>query len=124
MSASVKNLYLPSPDHRNTSIGGWDENFGDIHIQQIASNETQISRSARSSIAKNAVANGCSVFGTNDNDDPSWIRWRKDFDFPVCQVASTACGNVIAASSGGKVTLMRGSDGGVLATRYVTSETG
>ena len=52
--------------------------------------------------------------------DQDWIAWEATFDHRVCRVTSNADGSVVVASTaGGTVSLLRGSDGKVLATRRV-----
>ena len=62
--------------------------------------------------------------GEADGDCGSqeWVAWEATFDHRVGRVASNADGTVVVASTaGGTVSLLRGSDGQVLATRRVYS---
>uniref|UniRef100_A0A7S4NG27 KNTC1 third ARM-repeats domain-containing protein n=1 Tax=Odontella aurita TaxID=265563 RepID=A0A7S4NG27_9STRA len=134
--ASVRELLLPRPGdgasrrsrgRTGSDAGGWDDNVGERRFD-FGANESLHS----ASIARHAVACGCSVLGTTppgrrkgeSSADSHWIKWESSFEpYQVQKVASTSDGSVIAVSTtGGTVSLLRGADGAVMATRRVSSE--
>ncbi len=124
------------------AAGGWDATVADRF------DFSQMSADARRScsVSPHAVSHGCSVVGIrrrggddhsenggeaggddddSEHNDPQrqqeeWVAWEANFDHRVGRVASNADGTVVVASTaGGTVSLLRGSDGQVLATRRV-----
>jgi hypothetical protein len=96
----------------------WDETIG--------SNDDDVTSSRpRPSLCSHAMAHGTTVCGikSNNNNTKDWITWKTSFaPHQVCRVASNADGTIIVASThGGTVSLLRGRDGKVLATRRVCS---
>ena len=138
-------LPLPNPDSttsvgssRSTrsSAGGWDATVAnDARFNFDAASELSADARRSCSVSPHAISHGCSVVGIRRTDgsgsdcsddqggfggDQDWVAWEATFDHRVCRVTSNADGSVIVASTaGGTVSLLRGSDGKVLATRRV-----
>lgn len=145
LGPTLRTLPLPDPSSTTSgkakaraAAGGWDATVADRF------NFSQMSADARRScsVSPHAVSHGCSVVGIrqrrggddnsseNENDGEAdgdcgsqeWVAWEATFDHRVGRVASNADGTVVVTSTaGGTVSLLRGSDGQVLATRRVYS---
>ena len=141
LGPTLRSLPLPDPSSTTSgttkaraAAGGWDATVADRF------DFGQLSADARRScsVSPHAVSHGCSVVGIrrrggddhseNENDGEAdgdcgsqeWVAWEANFDHRVGRVASNADGTVVVASTaGGTVSLLRGSDGQVLATRRV-----
>ena len=120
--ASLRNLPLPpatAEEEKAKLVGGWDETIGDTKHSSSRPWE-------RPSLSSHAMAHGslvCGIRSSSHGED--WITWKTSFaPHRVCRVASNHDGSiVVAATDGGTVSLLRGRDGRVLATRRVyTSE--
>ena len=128
------------------SAGGWDATVADADVagKRFGFDAAALSADARRScsVSPHAISHGCSVVGIcrgggggggSSKDEPEgriggalgeegrdWVAWEAKFDHRVCRVASNSDGTVVVASTaGGTVSLLRGSDGRVLATRRV-----
>jgi len=97
---------LPLPELESSE--SWDSTYADTVTN-------------RSSICAHAVAHGCLVGGCHNAE---WLAWKTSLSpHQVTQVVSNTDGSVIAAATdGGTVSLLRGSDGEKLATRKVSCE--
>ena len=143
----LRSLPLPNPDSTTSAgsgrttrsgAGGWDATVA--HDEKFTFDAASaLSADARRScsVSPHAISHGCSVVGirrtedgsSNNSDDDQddgfgndrdWVAWEATFDHRVCRVTSNADGSVVVASTaGGTVSLLRGSDGKVLATRRV-----
>ena len=112
----VSKLSLTRAVDENTDLHGWDETFDDRQKWQKST--------FRASISSHAVAHKTIVCGTVTRVDEEWITWKTSFaPHQVCRVASNLNGSIIAATmDNGTVSILRGSDGVVLATRRVAKE--
>ena len=138
----LRSLPLPNPDSttsvgssRSTrsNAGGWDATVAnDARFNFDAASALSADARRSCSVSPHAISHGCSVVGIRRNNnsdddqedgfgsDQDWIAWEATFDHRVCRVTSNADGSVVVASTaGGTVSLLRGSDGKVLATRRV-----
>ena len=101
-------------------------------------------KSCRHSLSQHAIGNGYEVLGVqeqnvgskvtnatvmgateigDDATEENWINWNAKFDYPVCDVVSNPDGSVVAASTlQGTVSLLKGNDGNVLATRRLHTD--
>ncbi len=127
MVSRITRLPLPIDD---TPVAGWDATI-DVDVDADTNSTTQSTsrnlsaiaagRSLRTAIAPHAMAHEHFVCGIHSKD---WIIWKTSLaPHRVCQVASNASGTLIAATlDNGTLSILRGSDGTVLATRRVAPE--
>ena len=127
----------PSDDKENNTNGGWDETI------TMEWKEQHLRRNALPPpLCRHATAFGSCVYGTvdsslsssrsNDNNgnqnnkNDSWLSWERSFaPHMVCRVESNADGSIVAVTTdGGTVSLLRGQDGSVLATRKISADRG
>lgn len=117
--ACLRTLALPSSaDDDDKENLRWDETF--------AENEWKHSSTfgnGRPPLCSHALADSSFVYGIDDKNDEKWTTWRTSFaPHHVCRVTSNQSGSIVVASTdGGTVSLMRGRDGKVLATRRVSN---
>lgn len=83
-----------------------------------------------SSQCSRAIAISNSVYGitpskagsTNDVESISWFQWRTELESNITSIKSTEDGSIVAASTtNGSVSLVRGSDGGILLNKSISS---
>ena len=111
-----------------TFLSGWDETIADGSATEALQ---QRSYARTKSLTPHAMAHQSWIFGieeedNSDNPQPEWkIGWKTSLaPHRIHQVASNSSGTVIAATTvNGTVSIMRGSDGKVLATRKVVVNT-
>lgn len=110
---SLKNIPLPAVDEE-ANLLGWDETIGNRSLSTV------FRHWERPSLCRHAMAHGSFVFGSGDKDNTS-IAWKTEFrPQRICRVASNADGSIVVASTNfGNVSLLRGRDGKVIATRKV-----
>lgn len=134
MVSRITRLELPADD----ALQGFDTTIDHQHEDQDNTTFTMssslaaiaVGRSMRTSIATHALAQEQSVFGlqtSSSADTPTsnvHLTWKTSLaPHRVCQVASNASGNLIAATlDNGTISILRGIDGSVLATRRVAPE--
>lgn len=116
--SSIVRLSLSKVVDQNAQVAGWDATIGDKN-----SKGWQEQRCA--SIGSHVLAHRTLVCGTtpsSSNDD--WITWTNSFaPHRVCRVTCNDSGTVVAATmDNGTVSILRGMDGIVLATRRIASE--
>lgn len=115
---TVRELRVPSlssDDDKENSSEGWDETI---------EFEWKQSSAYRPPICRHGVAVGSNVHGTMTTDqDGNWLTWKRSFaPGTVCRLVSNSDGTVLAATTdGGSVSLLRGKDGRILATRKISS---
>jgi hypothetical protein len=114
--SAVSRLSLSRAVDENNLVHGWDETIDDRQKWQKSS--------FRASIASHALAHKTVVCGTVTKGGEDWITWKTSFaPHQVCRVASNSNGSIVAATmDNGTVSILRGSDGVVLATRRVALE--
>ena len=147
MPSSVQNLLFPSSIRGNLHHGNFCKSSP--YSSSLSPGEAiAIENLPRASIAKHAIAYGSIVIGMSanavkddgENDEvnkfaaglkgsnnidpsllPHWATWQRSFaPSMVHRVESSYSGTVIAVStSDGCVSLLRGTDGGILAQRIV-----
>ena len=134
MAASVMQIILPSADESDLRkdldssrfIPGWDQNVG--AIPKLVLPPKNAVRKNRNSISFHAIAHGHTVVGTlpswpkmNDGDENGGVvtKWQTSLDNEVVTVASNDDGSVIASATGTHVSLLKGRDGSILATRQI-----
>ena len=141
MGSRIVRLPLPVEDAK--VVAGWDATIEDDDADTSGSSTSQSTRSAsrslaaiaagrslRTSISKHALAHEhtvCGIASTGMETPPpneQWIAWKTSLaPHRVCQVASNATGSLIAATlDNGTLSILRGTDGTVLATRRVAPE--
>jgi hypothetical protein len=101
-----------------TGVAGWDETIENSSISSSSSSSFQVS------ISRHAVAHQSVVCGLQAATPSNWITWKTSLaPHRVCQVASNQDGSIIAASKdNGTISILRGSDGTIMATRRVAAE--
>lgn len=118
MTSSIRQLPLPY-DEAN-AVEGWDETIDD------ADSNNHARSSLRTSLTPHAMAHEHLVCGiaTSETSDTDWLAWKTSLaPHRVSQVVSNACGSLIAATlDNGTISILRGVDGKVLATRRVAPE--
>ena len=121
MVSRIVRLELPLEDH----VAGFDSTIEDDNTTFTMSSSLAaiaVGRSLRTSIATHALAHEHSVCGLNA-DSTGWTWTTSLAPHRVCQVASNASGDLIAATlDNGTLSILRGTDGTVLATRRVAPE--
>jgi hypothetical protein len=118
---SLRTFALPSSADDDKENLRWDETFAENEWKH-----SSIHGSGRPSLCSHALADSSFVYGVGDNSDENWTTWRACFaPHHVCRLASNQDGSIVVASTdGGTVSLMRGRDGKILATRRVSNTEG
>jgi hypothetical protein len=128
--ASVRDisLSLVDSDAANTNtydeqsiVDGWDATVLDQLNHQSTARKGG-ANNCSGTISGNAVAHGSNVTYVSNNPE-STVLWKKSFEPDrVGRVTSNSEGSIVAVSTdGGTISLLRGRDGTVLATRRVSS---
>jgi len=143
---------LPIPKASSSTTGNatstistkWDENVGEDELNK---QKEVLMKSCRHSLSQHAIANGYEVLGVHDahhvagstttaaavsstisagigdTTKVNRIKWNAKFDYPVCDVVSNVDGSVVAASTlQGTISLFKGHDGNILATRRLHTD--
>jgi hypothetical protein len=99
----------------------WDQSIADI--APLDPDDDEVPKGSRSNLLTfHAVAHGRSVLGTLPSvpqDDNSVITWQTKFDHEVVSLTSNNNGHVIASATKSHVSLIKASDGTILATRQI-----
>jgi hypothetical protein len=126
--SSIARLSLSKGVDQNAQVAGWDETIGD-------NNSNKAWQEQHVSMASHVLAHQTLVCGTLNTaatatsaataaDPDKWITWTRSFaPHRVCRVTCNDSGTVVAATmDNGTVSILRGIDGTVLATRRIASE--
>lgn len=109
----------PSPTDDDSLT--WDQSIVDIPC--VDHDEELISVGNRNSLTFHAVAHGRCVVGTSPSlPNDKTIRWQTKFDNEIVALDSNNDGSVIASATKTHVSLMKGRDGSILATRQIASD--
>ena len=111
--SSISRLDLSKAEDPNVQVPGFDETIGNSSVDW---HDT-------ASVTPHALAHKTMVCGTQSESE-EWISWTQSFaPHRVCRVASNSTGTVIAATvDNGTVSILRGVDGTILATRRIAPE--
>jgi hypothetical protein len=125
--SSIARLSLSKGVDPNAQVAGWDETIGDSNDN--SNNNNKAWQEQRASMASHVLAHQTLVCGTLNTaataaDPENWIAWTRSFaPHRVCRVTCNDSGTVVAATmDNGTVSILRGIDGTVLATRRIASE--
>eukprot|EP00985_Skeletonema_marinoi_P020459 scaffold12176_cov144-Skeletonema_marinoi.AAC.20 len=148
MAAFLRRIPLPalvtaaedatgSKDGDRPSSGNGCLNSSDELIQNdgLAALATDLDETSDNSFCYHAIAIGDTVVGnlssliarsdaegSNDGDgaDARSSEWQTSFDAPVLTVTSNTSGTIIASATATHVSLLKGHDGSIIATRQIT----
>jgi hypothetical protein len=138
--SSIARLSLSKGVDQNAQVAGWDETIGDNNNNNNNNNNNHKAwQEQRASMASHVLAHKTLVCGTLNTaatatatataaaaaaDPENWITWTRSFaPHRVCRVTCNDSGTVVAATmDNGTVSILRGIDGTVLATRRIASE--
>lgn len=125
MVTSLHSIALPPIAGDDDSLT-WDMSIADIpSIDTDDEDDISVTADNRTSLTHHAVAHGRCVVGTLPSltADDSIITWQTtQFDNQVVAVSSNDDGSVIASATKSHVSLIKGGDGSLLATRQIASE--
>eukprot|EP00980_Cylindrotheca_fusiformis_P001960 scaffold443_cov125-Cylindrotheca_fusiformis.AAC.9 len=122
--STIARLSLSKVVDQNAEVRGWDETIGDQNNQVWQEQHG-------ASMASHVFAHRTLVCATVPNvataaaaNKDKWITWTRSFaPHRVCRVACNDSGTVVAATmDNGTVSILRGVDGTILATRRIASE--
>lgn len=119
MAASLHSIPLP-PITRDDDSLTWDQSIADIPA--IDPDEEPAPIANRSSLSFHAIAHGKSVVGTLPSLGDNVIKWQTNFDHDVVALASNNDGTVTASATKSHVSLIKGCDGTILASRQIASD--
>jgi hypothetical protein len=115
--------------------GGLDASDGLIRNDRLAALATDLEETNNNSFCYHAIAVGDTVVGNfpslsagdivessnnGDGGDARSSEWQTNFDAPVLKVTSNTSGTIIACATATHVSLLKGRDGSIIATRQIT----
>jgi hypothetical protein len=125
MAASLHSIPLP-PSTDDESLT-WDQSIADIpSIDPDDDDDTPPAAAAikhRNSLTFHAVAHGRSVVGTlpRVTENNKITTWQTKFEHDIAALSSNSDGSVIAVATKSHVSLIKGCDGTILATRQIAA---